>query len=560
MTRSSAVYLLMAACFPAIVVWWLVPGAVTHVLSSRGLLPHGHCYLWQPQLVGLHVVSDLLIGIAYFVISITLAYLVYRAREHIPFHWMFLAFGAFIIACGMTHLMEVWTLWHPVYWLSGDVKMITAIASVGTAIALPPLVPRVLGLIEAQRVAEARKIELLEQAALLAREQEARNKAEGADRAKDQFLAMVSHELRNPLSPILAWSRLLQQGEVPAEKQQIALDAIERNAMAQARLVDDLLDVSRIVSGKLRLDLRPTALGAVIEAAMEAVRPAAETKGVHLQITLDPAAGVVLADPDRLRQVVWNLVSNGIKFTPRHGRVHVALERVDSHLEFSVDDTGAGIAPDALPHVFEHFWQENAGSDRARGGLGLGLAIVRHLVEAHGGEIDVSSAGVGLGSRFTVKLPLLATTAHPIDPQRRHLAVAADGAPSRSSDLQGISVLVVDDEPDSNEALQTLLGSRGAEVRVAGSARQALEILDGWRPDLVVSDIGMPGEDGYALLQQIRARPAARGGNVPAIALTAYARVDDRIRILRAGFRMHLVKPIDPGELIAVVAAVARTA
>jgi signal transduction histidine kinase/ActR/RegA family two-component response regulator len=522
-------------------------------------MPHGHCYLWQPRLVAIHGVSDLLIGLAYVSISVTLAYIVYRARDHIPFHWMVLAFGLFIVACGITHFMEVITLWTPLYWLSGDVKVVTAMASVGTAVALPPLVPRILELVQARELAERRQRELVKSSVLLAEEQSARAKAEDADRAKDQFLAMVSHELRNPLSPILAWSRMLKLGTLEPEKLADAYTSIERNAVAQAQLIEDLLDVSRIVAGKLRLDVRPTALSTVIEAAVDVLRPTAEAKQIRLQLTIDPRPDMVLGDPERLQQVIWNLLSNAIKFTPKGGRVHLALERVNSHVEISVSDTGQGISREALPHVFERFWQAESGTERQHGGLGLGLAIVRHLVESHGGEVAVHSDGHGQGARFTVKLPLMVTTDHLKDPDRRHPA-AADSMPAGSlTRLDGLSVLVVDDEPDSNDVVQTLLGSCGAAVRVAASARQALDILDRWRPDLVVSDIGMPGEDGYALIHQIRQRPPDRGGEIPAVALTAYARVEDRVKILTAGFQMHVTKPVDPTELVAVVASVGWT-
>ena len=554
--RRSRVATLVAVAFPLAAVGILAPQAVTDAFTASGYMPHGHCYLWQPRLLALHGVSDLLIGIAYLAISLTLAYLVYRARDHIPFHWMVLAFGLFIVACGMTHFMEVLTLWTPVYWLAGDVKVVTAMASVGTAVALPPLVPRILELVQAQEIAERRRSELLESSALLAEEQTARARAEEADRAKDQFLAMVSHELRNPLSPILAWSRMLKLGTLDPAKLTDAYTAIERNATAQAQLIEDLLDVSRIVTGKLRLDVRPTSLGGVIEAAVGALRPSAEAKRIRLQLTLDPRPGMVLGDPDRLQQVVWNLVSNAIKFTPKGGRVHIALERVNSHVELSVSDTGQGIHRDALPHVFQRFWQGETGTDRRQGGLGLGLAIVRHLVESHGGEVAVHSDGPGQGTRFTVKLPLMVTTEHLKEPDRRHPA-ATDAMPAGSLlRLDGLAVLVVDDEPDSNEMVQTLLASRGAEVRVAASTRQALDILERWRPDIILSDIGMPDEDGYALIHQVRQRPAERGGDVVAVALTAYARVEDRVKILTAGFQMHVTKPVDPTELVAVVATV----
>jgi signal transduction histidine kinase/ActR/RegA family two-component response regulator len=555
-TRSRTAIVVAAGAMPAIALLLFAPRAVTGALTSAGYMPHAHCYLWQEDLITVHAVSDLLIGIAYVAISLTLAVLVFRARDRIPFHWMLLAFGMFIVACGLTHFMEVWTLWHPTYWLSADVKVLTAVASVGTAVALPPLVPRVVQLIEAEDTAERQRITLVQQGEQLASAQEARAKAEEADRAKDQFLAMVSHELRTPLSPILAWARMLRAG-LPEDKQQAAIAAIERNAVAQAQLVEDLLDVSRIVTGKLRLDVRAVDLADVIHAAVESLRPSADAKEIKLQLVLERGGGTVRGDADRLRQVVWNLVSNAIKFTPRGGRVHVALQRMHSHLQLTVADTGAGFDPEALPFLFTRFWQGEAGTTRHHGGLGLGLSIVRHIVELHGGEVSASSEGRGRGSVFTVSLPVMPLTEAAAPPAAGE-ARRERAAPALLSGqtLDGVSVLVVDDEPDSNEMVSALLAAQGAEVRVAGSAEQALAILERWRPDVLISDIGMPEQDGYALIRRVRARSPEEGGRTPALALTAYARVADRVQALNAGFQAHVVKPVDPEELVAVVAAV----
>ena len=525
-------------------------------LDSTGFMPHGHCYLWRGPLVALHLGSDLLIGVSYTAISLTLAYLVYRTRGAIPFHWMILAFGTFIIACGATHFMEVWTLWRPDYWLSGNVKLLTAAASVATAIALPPLVPRALALVRADQLAASRKLELDERAELLMQAQSARAYAEAANRAKDQFLAVVSHELRTPLSPILAWSRMLRVGSLDPASAHRALEAIERNASAQAQLIEDLLDVSRIVSGKLRLEVRPVELVPVIEAAIEASRPAAEAKSLRLQTILDPQTGAVSGDPQRLQQIAWNLLSNAIKFTPKGGTVRVTLQRVDSHAEISVIDSGQGIGHEAIPHLFERFWQAESGADRRYGGLGLGLAIVRHLCELHGGSVTADSAGPGQGSEFRVSLPLLSVTALAIG-DRRHPRASDGPHAGEMARIPGTRVLVVDDEPDSNEAVKAVLVACGAEVRVAASAAQALDILDTWVPDVLVSDVGMPETDGYALIARLRARPRERGGAIPAVALTAYARAEDRVKALASGFQMHVPKPVDPVELTVVVASLA---
>jgi PAS domain S-box-containing protein len=394
---------------------------------------------------------------------------------------------------------------------------------------------------------------------LLVRERAARAEAETANRAKDGFLAMISHELRTPLSPILAWSRMLRQGKVDEEKTRRALDVIERSARTQAQLIEDMLDVSRIISGKLRMQVRPVPIQPVIEDAVETVRPAAEAKNVRLYVVLDTDVGPVLGDAERLQQVVWNLLFNAVKFTPKGGRVHVALERVNSHVEIAVADNGQGIRPETLPFIFERFRQGETGTARTHGGLGLGLAIVKHIVEAHGGTIHAESAGEGKGAVFTIKLPLaVARTAD--EPERRHPTVveANVGVDDRYPSLEGVRVLVVDDEPHSNEVVSTLLGSCGAEIRVAVSAAQARELLGRWTPDVLVSDIGMPGEDGYEFIVKLRAQ-AGPVAQIPAVALTAYASRDDRIGLLSAGFQAHVPKPLDPLELVTVVANLART-
>jgi signal transduction histidine kinase/CheY-like chemotaxis protein len=376
---------------------------------------------------------------------------------------------------------------------------------------------------------------------------------------KDQFLATVSHELRNPLAPILTWTQLLRSGTLKKEKADRGLEVIEKNVSSLSELIDDLVDVSRVVSGKFRLDVRPIDLASSIKAAVEAQRPASDAKQIRLTIVLDERAGVVSGDSERIQQVMWNLLSNAIKFTPKGGRVQVVLGRAESHVEIAVSDSGIGISPAFLPHVFEPFQQERDGSKRRHGGLGLGLSIVKHIVELHGGEIVASSPGAGQGSTFTVKLPLLGTGEPVGIPFSRH-PKAGDGLASvLLGRLERVKVLLVDDEPNANEAVQALLDSCGAEVRVAGSAAQALQVLDVWRPDVLISDIAMPEEDGYVLIKKIRARSARKSGDIPAAALTAYAKIEDRVSILAAGFQMYLSKPADPSELIAVVASLASS-
>jgi PAS domain S-box-containing protein len=389
-------------------------------------------------------------------------------------------------------------------------------------------------------------------------ERESRQAAEAASRAKDAFLATVSHELRTPLSPILTWTRMLRQGGLGPDQAARAIEVIERCARSQAQLVEDLLDVSRIVAGKMRLEVRPVMVAPLIEKAVDIVRPAADAKNVRLQVVLDTEVGAILGDAERLQQVVWNLLSNAVKFTPRDGRVHVVLERVNSHIEIAVSDTGQGIAPAFLPYVFERFQQAEVGASRTHGGLGLGLAIVRHIVEAHGGTVHAESPGAGRGAVFTVKLPLMmARMAGEV--QRRHPTVSLAANDGDLPRLEGLRILIVDDEPDSNEVVGYLLGSCGAEIRAAGSAEQARGVLQGWRPDVLVSDIGMPGEDGYGFISSLRANEGDVA-QIPAVALTAFASREDKVRLLSAGFQAHVPKPLDPAELVAVIASIGRAA
>ncbi len=390
---------------------------------------------------------------------------------------------------------------------------------------------------------------------LLRRERDARLEAEAANRAKDEFLAVVSHELRTPLNAMMGWARLLLEGGLPADRLQHGLEVIERNAQTQAQLIDDLLDVSRIISGKVRIDPRPIRPIRFMEAAIESVRLAANAKGVRLQLALDPDVDDILGDRDRLQQVVWNLLSNAIKFTPTGGAVVVRLARAGTDVEICVEDTGRGIHPEFMPYVFERFRQADASFTR---GLGLGLAIARHLVELHGGTIGVHSDGDGRGARFTVRLPIAArhgraasepgADASPDPGPRRHMALP---------DLGGLEVLVVDDEQDGREVITEILERAHARVTVAASAAEAMDVLARLRFAVLVSDIGMPEEDGFTLMRRVRALPEHRGGRIPAVALTAYARAVDRQQAMTAGYDVHLGKPVDPGELVDVVASLA---
>ncbi len=404
---------------------------------------------------------------------------------------------------------------------------------------------------EAQKSAEERQH-------LLESERAARATAERMSEMKDEFLATLSHELRTPLNAILGWAQILRRGVKSVADLHKGLDTIERNARVQTQLIEDLLDMSRITSGKVRLDAQPLEPVSFIEAALETVRPAAEAKGIRLEKVLDPHAGPVFGDPGRLQQVIWNLLSNAIKFTPRHGKVQVMLERVNSHVEISVADTGAGIKPEFLTHVFERFRQADASTTRRYGGLGLGLSIVKQLVELHGGTVRASSPGEGGGATFTVYLPLTAVHRDAHREARLHPATPSTSSPEfKTLDLSGIKVLVVDDEADACDMIKRVLNDCEAQVFTAGTAAEALELVERARPDVLVSDIGMPDVDGFELLRRVRALGDAKGGKLPAVALTAFARSEDRTRALRAGFLAHISKPVEASELVATVGSVA---
>jgi len=381
--------------------------------------------------------------------------------------------------------------------------------------------------------------------------EESRRKLDDANRAKDEFLATLSHELRTPLTAILGWVRLLRSGTLDPASAHRGPEIIERNTRVLAQLIEELLDVSRIITGKLRLDVRSVNLVSVVVAAMEAVQAAADAKGILLATNLDPYLGPVSADPDRLQQVVWNLLTNAIKFTPTGGRVDIRLERADSLARITVSDTGKGIRPDLLPFVFDRFRQEETSIGR-RHGLGLGLAIVRHIVELHGGVArGAESPGENRGATFTVDLPLTATRVGGLEPEpaRRPL----DREIVRPAVLKGLRVLVVDDEADARELMRIVLRSSGAEVMSAASAEEAFEHVEQWHPDILVSDIGLPDVDGYALIQKLRTLEAERGWSIPALAVTAYARAEDRTRALSSGFQMHVAKPLEPADLVAAI-------
>ncbi|MBD2292286.1 response regulator [Anabaena sphaerica FACHB-251] len=704
-----------------------MPEIWNNLFNSGLFIPHGHCYLWKTDLVLLHLLSDALIALAYYSIPITLFYFVNK-RKDLPFSWIFLLFSAFIIACGTTHLLEIWTLWHPIYWLSGLVKAGTAIISLITALELVPLVPQALALpsptqlkqinqelqteisdrlridkelrkyqnhleelvalrtqeitntneqlgqeiTERQRILEvlrqseeryrylveaipqlvwtsdaqgqcdffnlnwseytgltleqslgsgwlaalhpddvessyqvwlnavetgkiyeneyrfkraadgcyrwqlARGLPLKneqdcvikwfgtctdihehkeiqeERVRLLELEQAARAKAETANRIKDEFLAVLSHELRTPLNAILGWSQLLRIHKFDEIKTSQALEIIERNAKLQVQLIEDLLDVSRILQGKLALNRVNVNLAPIVLSAIETIRLAAETKSIQLNTIFPEKIAQVIGDPTRLQQVVWNLLSNAVKFTTRGGTVEVQLGEVDGYAEIIVSDTGKGISAEFLPYVFDYFRQADSSSTRKFGGLGLGLAIVRNIVEIHGGMITAESPGIDQGARFTVRLPLIKDdSSRMVNEENNSSFLTLNSLP-----LNGLQVLVVDDDADSLDFVAFVLEKYGAEVMALSSGLAAIQMLSQRHIDVLISDISMPEMDGYMLMRQVRTWKTEQGRKIPAIALTASAGEYDQRQAIDAGFQLHLPKPIAGEDLVRAIAQV----
>jgi signal transduction histidine kinase/ActR/RegA family two-component response regulator len=538
----------------------------------KAYTPRQVCMNNEKDVVWLSLVSDALIAAAYYSIPIALIYFVKR-RKDLSFNYVFLAFAAFILACGTTHVLNIIAIWHPVYRFDGLFKAFTAAISVATAIALWPLLPKALRIPSpAMLQATNAKLEAMtnqlerrvsDRTAELERanenERRAREVAENASRMKDDFVATLSHELRTPMGAILGWTQVLQSPNASKEDLAQGLEIIERNTKVQSQLIEDLLDMSRILAGKLRLDIQPVDLNRVILSAVDTVQAAAIAKDIRIETQFDPVATTVTGDPNRLQQIVWNLLSNAVKFTPRGGLVNVRLRHAGSHIVIVVSDNGAGIKPEFFPHMFERFRQQDSSTTRRHTGLGLGLAIVRQLVELHGGSVRADSAGENKGATFTVELPITAAN-HP----------AADASPDRKQplalrrlsdlvtpSLQGVQLLVIDDDPDTRMLFKRILDASGARVTLAGSAREAYARIRELRPNVILSDISMPEEDGFTLIKTVRSWPAAEGGATPAVALTAFASAEDRRRALLMGFQMHVAKPVEPAELIAVVASVA---
>ncbi|MGH9968729.1 MAG: ATP-binding response regulator [Pyrinomonadaceae bacterium] len=406
-----------------------------------------------------------------------------------------------------------------------------------------------------QEITERKQAEE-ERAQLLVREQAARAEAEQANRTKDEFLATLSHELRTPLSAILGWSHLVRTGKLDEAQMSRAFETIERNARSQSQLIDDLLDVSRIITGKLQIEPSPVDLSSVIEAAIDAVRPASEAKGIQFETVLDSTTCLVPGDTNRLQQIFWNLFSNAVKFTPESGQVRVEMKRCAPHVSVSVQDSGIGISREFLPFIFDRFRQADGSTTRVHGGLGLGLAIVKHLVQLHQGTVEVKSEGKGQGSTFMVTLPLSSGRSSQAIDESATSKREKNGLPTAfSKALEGLRILVVDDELDSRELLTAILTWCGSEVKCTESAQDAITAFRAWKPDLLVSDIGMPKEDGYSLIRKLRKLKSKRAQGIPAVALTAYATSEDRTRALSSGFQLHISKPIDPEALVRLIAA-----
>jgi PAS domain S-box-containing protein len=408
----------------------------------------------------------------------------------------------------------------------------------------------------ARDISERKQVEARLQEALAAAH-EARTQAEEANRLRDEFLAIVSHELRTPLTSILGWVQLLRKGDLDEASARSALETIHRNVKIQAQLVEDLLDVSKVMGGKMRLQVKPLELSSVINAAVNTIMPAAEARGVRLQTIIDPSAGPVAGDHERLQQVMWNLLSNAVKFTPPGGWVQVHLERADGGVRVVVRDSGKGIKPAFLPLAFERFTQEDSSSTRAFGGMGMGLAIVKSIVELHGGTVRAFSAGEGQGTTFTVSLPVAKAWRNSESSERTVAEPPDDALLDCPPELDELKILVVDDDFSTCEMVRTTFEQCGARVKMATSAVAALAQMEEWLPDILVADINMPEMDGYQLMEQIRIRDTRAGGKVPAVALTAMARIEDRMKTLTAGYQMHVAKPVELSELRAVVASLA---
>lgn len=545
--------------------------SLVNYLDSSAFMPHGHCYLWRGDVLWLNVLSDLMIAASYFSIPIALVVFV-RKRKDLAFNWIFIMFAAFIFACGTTHLLEIWTVWHPDYVQQGLVKLFTAIVSCATAFVLWPLMPKALELPSAaqlesanarlgQEIAGKVKIEneLIEAKRDLELRVEQRTaELRRANKMKDEFLTTLSHELRTPLNVIMGYTDLLRLEEPGSAEFKHAIETIHRNAKIQADLIEDLLDVSRIITGKIQLESHLVEPAAMISFAIDGLKLSAETKNIKIETEFDEFTGFIIGDSTRLQQVLWNLLANAIKFSGKGGKILVSTRRHESKLEIKVRDWGRGIDQEFLPYVFDRFRQEDSSTTRGYGGLGLGLAIVRHIVELHGGVVYAESEGKGKGASFVIQMPIMVVPPQRpmhdfsvIPPSLRH-----GGSTTVSKILTGVDILVVDDERDTRTLLRSILSLAGANVKIAESAQEARDILTGWLPKVIISDIGMREEDGFTFIKKLRAAKDRPESKIPAIALTAYARSEDRDMAINAGFQSHATKPISAQHLVEVIARV----
>jgi len=541
------------------------------LFSTEGFMPRRICGQWTPGEIFLHNASDFFIWAAYIAIPIILLSFWWKRKAELPFRSLFLLFGMFIVACGTTHLMEIVMFYYPVYRLAGVIKFITAVVSCATVAALVPAIPVVFTMktpsqLEAQVLERTAELELANQQLELANQQKdelleceqtarleaetARSEAESANRAKDEFLMILSHELRTPLNAIQGWSSLLLTHDLPDDVKKQAVETIERSTQTQARLISDILEVSRIINGKLVIESAPVELSPILQSALASMQPAATAKDIKLNIDIKNNDLTVLGDSTRLQQVFWNLLSNAVKFTPTGGNISISLWRENNQAKIEVSDNGKGISSDLLPYVFDRFRQGDSSMTREYGGLGLGLAIVRHMMELHGGSVTAASAGENQGAQFVITLPLLEMPkANPVfyKPKKD------SSSDTEKRPLEGLNVLIVDDESENREIIATIIELNGAESLIAASAAEARQILAFSHPDILLCDIGMPIENGYQFIRSL-------GTSKPEIslALTAYASTTDKNRALEAGFDAHLTKPIMPSTLIEEISLIMR--
>jgi signal transduction histidine kinase/ActR/RegA family two-component response regulator len=525
---------------------------VDWLFSSPNFMPHGMCYLWQPGTLWLNVASDGLIAAAYYAIPISLYYLVHERRKEIPFPGVILMFAAFIVLCGTTHLMEIWTVWHPDYRLAGALKGVTGIVSVATMFTLFKVMPHAMQLrspAQLQQEVAARTAQLANLNEELRAQVDARDRAEAQlrdrDQRKDEFLATLAHELRNPLAPIRHAVKILGEAAATAEQQRWGREVIDRQAHRMALLLDDLLEVSRITRGQLVLKKQPVTLSSLINAAVETARPLIESKEIMLTVS-EPAQGLVLeADPLRLSQALSNLLTNAGKFTPRGGRIYLTVTQTPKDIVIAVRDTGIGFEPALAPHLFDMFTQAQAGTEAAEGGLGIGLALVKGLIQLHGGSVSAESGGRGLGAEFRITLPGTLILASPTPT----VATSSDSGPPITE--RRARILIADDNRDAADSLGMLLELAGHDVKVAHSGADALVSGKSYRPDVVILDIGMPDMSGYDVARS--ARRQAWGESAYLIALTGWGQAADKERAAAAGFDRHLTKPVDAdflGEIL----------